>query len=167
MKLNPSKDLDYNILEEGIYLYKINDDITTYDIRMKAPNKEQVLTNSAIHTLEHIINTYLKTVEFADNIIFFGPMGSRTGFYLLTKNLSDKYSVELIKDAFNYVLDFWGRIPNASPNECGNCLEHNLPQAKEEAKHFLNVIKDWTKDDLAYPVAPVEDDEETTDNPVD
>ena len=63
MKLNPSEDLDYNILEEGIYLYKINDDITTYDIRMKAPNKEQVLTNSAIHTLEHIINTYLKTVE--------------------------------------------------------------------------------------------------------
>ena len=85
MKINPSADIDYNILKEGIYLYKINDDITTYDIRMKAPNKEQVLTNSALHTIEHIVNTYLETVEFADNIIFFGPMGSRTGFYLLTK----------------------------------------------------------------------------------
>ena len=124
MKINPSADIDYNILKKGIYLYKINDDITT---------------NSALHTIEHIVNTYLETVEFADNIIFFGPMGSRTGFYLLTKNLSDKYSIELIRNAFNYVAEFWGRIPNASPN----------------------VIKDWTKDDLAYPVAPPKEDDDS------
>lgn len=161
MKLNPSENIDFNILEEGIYLYKINDDITTYDIRMKAPNKEQVLTNSALHTIEHIANTYLATTEFADNIIFFGPMGSRTGFYLITKSLSDKYSIELIKDLFNHISEFWGRIPNASPNECGNCLEHNLPQAKEEAKHFLAVIKDWTKDKLDYPVAPPQEDDDS------
>lgn len=161
MKLNPSADIDYNILNAGIYLYKINDDLTTYDIRMKAPNKEQVLTNSAIHTIEHIAGKYLEKTEFADNIVFFGPMGSRTGFYLITKSLSDNYSIELIKSLFGYIAEFWGRIPNASPNECGNCLEHNLPQAKEEAKHFLNVIKDWSKDMLAYPVAPVEDEDES------
>ena len=107
----------------------------------------------APETKEHIIKKYLKSTEFNDNIIFFGPMGSRTGFYLITKSLSDKYSVELIKNAFEYLNDFWGKIPNASVNECGNCLEHNLPQAKEEAKHFIEIIKDWTKDNLDYPTA--------------
>mgnify|MGYP000049695274 FL=1 len=153
MKITPSEKINFNVLKPGIYISKINDDITTYDIRMKQPNKEPVLTNSAVHTIEHIIKKYLKSTEFNDNIIFFGPMGSRTGFYLITKSLSDKYSVELIKNAFEYLNDFWGKIPNASVNECGNCLEHNLPQAKEEAKHFIEIIKDWTKDNLDYPTA--------------
>ncbi|MBQ9531522.1 MAG: S-ribosylhomocysteine lyase [Eubacterium sp.] len=151
MKLTPSSDIDYNILKKGIFLSKIDDDITTYDIRMKEPNRETVLTNSAIHTIEHIFKTYVQNTEFADNIIFFGPMGSRTGFYFITKRLSDNYSIQLIKDAFTHISEFWGRIPGASPNECGNCLEHNLPQAKEEAKEFLEVIRDWTKEDLEYP----------------
>ena len=153
MKITPCEKINFNVLKHGIYISKINDDITTYDIRMKQPNKEPVLTNSAVHTIEHIIKKYLKSTEFNDNIIFFGPMGSRTGFYLITKSLSDKYSVELIKNAFEYLNDFWGKIPNASVNECGNCLEHNLPQAKEEAKHFIEIIKDWTKDNLDYPKA--------------
>lgn len=153
MKITPCEKINFNVLKPGIYINKINDDITTYDIRMKQPNKEPVLTNSAVHTIEHIIKKYLKSTEFNDNIIFFGPMGSRTGFYLITKSLSDKYSVELIKNAFEYLNDFWGKIPNASVNECGNCLEHNLPQAKEEAKHFIEIIKDWTKDNLDYPTA--------------
>lgn len=153
MKITPCEKINFNALKPGIYISKINDDITTYDIRMKQPNKEPVLTNSAVHTIEHIIKKYLKSTEFNDNIIFFGPMGSRTGFYLITKSLSDKYSVELIKNAFEYLNDFWGKIPNASVNECGNCLEHNLPQAKEEAKHFIEIIKDWTKDNLDYPTA--------------
>ena len=153
MKITPCEKIYFNVLKPGIYISKINDDITTYDIRMKQPNKEPVLTNSAVHTIEHIIKKYLKSTEFNDNIIFFGPMGSRTGFYLITKSLSDKYSVELIKNAFEYLNDFWGKIPNASVNECGNCLEHNLPQAKEEAKHFIEIIKDWTKDNLDYPTA--------------
>ncbi len=153
MKITPCEKVNFNVLKPGIYIGKINDDITTYDIRMKQPNKEPVLTNSAVHTIEHIIKKYLKSTEFNDNIIFFGPMGSRTGFYLITKSLSDKYSVELIKNSFEYLNDFWGKIPNASVNECGNCLEHNLPQAKEEAKHFIEIIKDWTKDNLDYPTA--------------
>ena len=152
MKINPSLDLDYSKLKKGIYINKIDDDITTYDIRMKEPNTE-VLTNAAIHTIEHIFETYLANAEFGDNIVHFGPMGSRTGFYLLTRSLSDNYSLQLIKDGFHYIADFWGRVPRVSPNECGNCLEHNLPQAKEEAKQFLEAIKDWSKDDLEYPIA--------------
>ena len=159
MKVNNIDNIDFNILKAGIYISSINDDITTYDIRMKEPNKEPVLTNSSIHTTEHIIKKFLKQTEFFDNIIYFGPMASRTGFYLITKNLSDKYTVELIKKAFEYLADFWGKIPNASLNECGNCLEHNLPQAKEEAKYFIEIIKDWTKDNLEYPVAAEEDEQ--------
>ena len=160
VKTIPNFEIDHNILKRGIYINRIDDDITTYDIRMKEPNREQVLTNSAIHTIEHIFATYVRNTEFGDNIVYFGPMGSRTGFYFLTRRLSDSYSIQLIKDAFQYVAEFWGRIPGASPNECGNCLEHNLPQAKEEAKQFLEVIKDWTKDDLDYPEAVKEDENE-------
>ncbi len=157
MKTIPSFQIDHNILKRGIYISRIDDDITTYDIRMKEPNRENVMTNSAIHTIEHIFATYVRNTEFGDNIIYFGPMGCRTGFYFLTRSLSDNYSIQLIKDAFQYIADFWGKIPGASPSECGNCLEHNLPQAKEEAKHFLEVIKDLKREDLVYPTAPDEE----------
>ncbi|MBQ9516994.1 MAG: S-ribosylhomocysteine lyase [Eubacterium sp.] len=144
---------DHEVLKKGVYISKIDDDITTYDIRMKEPNRGDYLTNSAMHTIEHIVKEYVKNTEFGENIVYFGPMGSRTGFYLLTRSLTDKYTIQLIKDAFQHVADFWGRIPNASPKECGNCLEHNLPQAKEESKEFLEVIKDWTKEDMEYPTS--------------
>ncbi|MBE6720294.1 MAG: S-ribosylhomocysteine lyase [Ruminococcaceae bacterium] len=153
MKTNPSFQIDHETLKKGIYINRIDDDITTYDIRMKEPNRGDYLTNSALHTIEHILTTYFRGTEFGDNIIFFGPMGSRTGFYLITRSLTDNYSLRLIKDGFQHVADFWGRIPDASSKGCGNCLEHNLPQAKEEAKNFLEVINDWTKEDLEYPQA--------------
>lgn len=151
MKIVPSKGVDRNTLKRGIYISRIDGDITTYDIRMKEPNREQVMTTSAIHTIEHIFSAYADANEFGDSIIYFGANGSRTGFYLITRRLSDNYSIQLIKDAFEHIAEFWGRIPGASPSECGNCLDHNLPQAKEESKNFLEVIKDWTKDDLEYP----------------
>ena len=151
MKKIPSFQIDHTILTKGIYISRIDDDITTYDIRMREPKRETVMTNAAMHTIEHIFATYVRNTEFGDNIIYFGPMGCRTGFYFLTRNLSDKYSIELIKNAFKYIIDFWGAIPGASAGECGNCLDHNLPQAKEEAKAFYEIIKDWTKEDLVYP----------------
>ena len=157
MKLIPSFQIDHEILKRGIYISRIDDDITTYDIRMKEPNREPVLTNSALHTIEHLFATYVRNTEFGDNIIYFGPMGCRTGFYFLTRSLSDNYSIQLIKDAFQYIADFWGTIPGTAPKECGNYKEHNLLQAKEEAKQFLEVIKDWTRDDLTYPTAPTEE----------
>ena len=153
MKTNPRFEIDHNILKRGIYISRIDGDITTYDIRMKEPNREPVLTNSALHTIEHIFDTYARNTEYGDSIIHFGPMGSRTGFYFITKRLSDNYSIQLIKDAFEYIAGYWEKIPGTSPSECGNCLDHNLPQAKEEAKKFLEVIKDWTKDDLEYPTS--------------
>lgn len=158
MKTIPSFEINHDILKKGIYISRIDEDITTYDIRMKEPNRGDYLTNSALHTIEHIFATYVRNAEFGDNIIYFGPMGCRTGFYFLTRSLTDKYSIQLIKDAFQYIADFWGKIPGASHTECGNCLEHNLAQAKEEAKEFLEVIKDWTKEDLEYPKEETEEE---------
>lgn len=151
MKLTPSSQIDHNILKKGIYISRIDDDVTTYDIRMREPNREPVMTNAAIHTIEHLFKAYVKDSEFGDNILFFGPMGSRTGFYLLTRSLTDSYTIGLIKEAFRYISEYWGVIPGAKPSECGNCLEHNLPQAKEESKLFLDIINNWTKEDLKYP----------------
>jgi S-ribosylhomocysteine lyase len=164
VKTTPSADINYDFLKKGIYISRIDEDITTYDIRMKDPNTGDYLTNSAIHTIEHIFKTYLRGTEFGDNIVYFGPMASRTGFYLLTRSLSDNYSIQLIKDGFQYISEFWGRIPKISHTECANCLEHNLPQAKEEAKDFLEAIKDWSKEKLKYPTAPVEEENGKDDN---
>ena len=156
MKITPGAQINYDILKPGIYINRIDDDITTYDIVMKASNTGDYLTNSALHTIEHIFKDYVKDTEFGDSIIYFGPTGSRTGFKLLTRRLTDNYSIQLIRDAFEHISEFWGRIPRASHTECANCLEHNLPQAKEEAKEFLEVIKAWTKEDLKYPAAETE-----------
>ena len=151
MKKIPSFQIDHTILEKGIYISRIDDDITTYDIRMRAPNREPVMTNASMHTIEHLFATYVRNTEFGDNIIYFGPMGCRTGFYFLTRSLSDSYCIQLIKDAFAFIADFWGSIPGAAMSECGNWRDHNLQQAKEDAKQFLEIIQDWTKDDLKYP----------------
>lgn len=111
MKKIPSFQIDHTILEKGIYISRIDDDITTYDIRMRAPNREPVMTNASMHTIEHLFATYVRNTEFGDNIIYFGPMGCRTGFYFLTRSLSDSYCIQLIKDAFAFIADFWGSIP--------------------------------------------------------
>ncbi|MCD7723550.1 MAG: S-ribosylhomocysteine lyase [Clostridiales bacterium] len=151
MKTIPSFQIDHTKLKKGIYISRIDEDITTYDIRMREPNREVVMTNAAMHTIEHIFATYVRNTSLGDNIIYFGPMGCRTGFYFLTRSLTDSYAIQLIKDGFKYISEFWGMIPGATVKECGNCNDHNLAQAKEEARAFLEIIKDWTKDDLKYP----------------
>ena len=98
MKTIPSFQIDHNILKKGIYISRIDDDITTYDIRMRKPNREPVMTNAAMHTIEHLFATYVRNTEFGDNIIYFGPMGCRTGFYFLTRSLSDNYSINLDRE---------------------------------------------------------------------
>ncbi|MBR2134177.1 MAG: S-ribosylhomocysteine lyase [Eubacterium sp.] len=152
MKTAPGLQIDHNILKKGIYISRIDDDITTYDIRMREPNREPVMTNAAIHTIEHLFEAYVRDTQFGENIIHFAPMGSRTGFSLITRSLSDSYCIKLIIETFQYIADYWGTVPAASPKECANCVDHNLPQAKEEARAFLKVIENWTKDDLKYPV---------------
>ena len=153
MKTIPSFQIDHNILKKGIYISRIDDDITTYDIRMRKPNREPVMTNAAMHTIEHLFATYVRNTEFGDNIIYFGPMGCRTGFYLLLAgDYASKDIVALVTEMFEFIRDYRGEVPGASPKDCGNYLDMNLGMANYLAKRYLdNVLYGIDDSRLVYP----------------
>lgn len=142
--------VDHTKLEKGVYVSRIDGDITTYDIRMKKPNVEEVLDNGAIHTIEHLFATYARNCEYKDSVIYFGPMGCRTGCYFLTRNLSNKIVLQIIKDAFKFIAQYDGEIPGVSAVECGNYRDHNLVLAKVEAEKMLQILTPLTEDDMHY-----------------
>lgn len=143
--------VDHNKLLRGIYISRIDGDVVTYDIRMKLPNKGDYLSNPTMHTIEHIVATFVRNSNYKDNIIYFGPMGCRTGFYLLVRDaVSHSEVISLLKNAFLFLKDFQGVIPGYSAKECGNYLEHDLKTAKIEANEYLKVIENYTEDMLYY-----------------
>jgi len=142
--------IDHNKLMPGIYISRIDDDIVTYDIRMRKPNVPPFLTNAAIHTIEHLFATFARNSGFKDNIIYFGPMGCRTGFYFLVRNMKHADAIQLIIDIFKSIADFNGVVPGTTAAECGNYLEHDLGGAREEAKKFLPIISSWNEEKLKY-----------------
>lgn len=142
--------VDHTKLMPGIYTSRIDCGITTYDIRMRRPNVEEPMDNASIHTIEHLFATCARNSEFRDEVIYFGPMGCRTGFYFLVRNISQDDTIKLINDCFKFILGFEGEIPGASASECGNYREHSLDGAKKEAEKFLKVIGNWTKEQLEY-----------------
>lgn len=157
MEKIPSFTVDHKKLKRGVYVSRIDkcDDrclVTTFDLRMKEPNREPVMNTAEIHTLEHIIATYLRNCRIKDKVIYFGPMGCRTGFYLIMKgNLKPAQISEWLIKAFQYAADFDGEIPGAAPEECGNYLDQNLPMAKYEAKKYLEVLKHLDISTTTYP----------------
>lgn len=150
MKKIASFTVNHNTLKCGMYISRIDGDVTTYDIRMKKPNGGDYLENAGIHTLEHLFATYVRSTEYSDSIIYVGPMGCRTGFYFLTRDLPCKTAVELIKATFNFIKDYEGEIPGSTAIECGNYKDHNLEQAKGYAKDMAEVLKNWTENDVNY-----------------
>lgn len=142
----------------GIYVsrkdYVGKEIITTFDIRMTAPNREPVINTAEIHTMEHLGATFLRNHEtWKDKIIYFGPMGCRTGFYLiLAGDYQSKDVVELITKMYEFMADYEGEVPGASPRDCGNYLDMNLPLAKIVAKRYLdNTLKNISDKNLNYP----------------
>lgn len=148
MDLIPSFIIDHTNLQPGIYVSRqdtVGDAvITTYDIRMTAPNHEPCLNNGAIHTIEHLVATYLRNLEgWKDNVIYWGPMGCLTGNYLILKGFYPCETVrQLMLDAFRFVVEFEGKVPGTTPDACGNCLMHDLPMAKYEAKRYIQRLTD-------------------------
>lgn len=145
-------------LLRGIYVsrkdYIGKEIITTFDLRWKRPNIDKVMGTAEMHAIEHLGATFLRNHEKEkDNIIYFGPMGCRTGFYLLMKGeLESKNVVELIKELLIFVKDFEGEIPGASPRDCGNCEDMDLNLAKYEATKYLEeVIFNIGEENLNYP----------------
>lgn len=150
LKRITSFEVDHNTLKEGMYVSRIDGDVTTYDLRMKRPNGGDYLENKALHTIEHIIATFVRNSNYSENIIYFGPMGCRTGFYLLTRNLEAQKVIELVREAFEFLRDFEGEIPGYSAKECGNYLEHDLLGAKIESEKYLKAIKNYSVERLQY-----------------
>lgn len=151
MKTIASFQIDHTILPRGMYTSRVDGDVVTYDLRARRPNVEEVMTNAAIHTVEHLFATFVRNTDFAENIIYFGPMGCRTGFYFLTRGLTEEQAIKLTQDAFKFVADYEGEIPGTTAKECGNYRDHDLNGAKEEAKMMVEVLKNWQPKDLIYP----------------
>ena len=149
--------VDHIRLQPGLYVSRKdrvgNEMITTFDLRVTSPNDEPVMNTAEIHTIEHLAATYLRNDPvWKEKILYFGPMGCRTGFYLL---LAGEYSSEavlpLVKACFAFVADFEGEVPGASAKDCGNYLDMNLPMAKYWGKRYYETLANIDESRLTYP----------------
>lgn len=152
MKQIASFTVNHDILEKGMYISRIDGDVVTYDLRMKKPNGGDYLENAAMHTFEHLFATYARNSAWTDDVIYVGPMGCRTGFYLLLRdNVSYADAIRLVQESFRFIADFEGAIPGAQfPRECGNYLEHDLAGARKIAEDMCGVLAAWQEKDLYY-----------------
>lgn len=158
MKKIPSFTIDHLRLQRGIYVsrkdYVGDEVITTFDIRMKNPNREPALGQGAIHTIEHLAATFLRNhPTWVDRIVYWGPMGCLTGNYLLVKgDLESKDILGLMLETFRFIADYKGEIPGATAKDCGNYLLQDLPMARWEANKYLTeVLEVITDEQLVYP----------------
>lgn len=152
MKQIASFCVNHDHLEKGMYVSRIDGDVVTYDVRMAKPNCGVYPSNPVLHTLEHLLATYARNSRWSDQVVYVGPMGCRTGFYILVRDgLSNTQALELVKESLAWARDFQGTVPGtASSAECGNYLEHDLAGAKVLAADMLDVLKDWRAEDMAY-----------------
>lgn len=157
MKKIASFTVNHLTLKPGIYVSRkdhVGEEIlTTFDLRMTAPNLEPVMNTAEIHTIEHLGATYLRNhPQYADKTIYFGPMGCRTGFYLiLAGDYESSDIVSLMTDMYQFISDYEGEVPGASPRDCGNYLDLNLSMAKYLSDRYLEVLRKITPDRLVYP----------------
>lgn len=158
MKKITSFTIDHLKLIPGVYVSRKDfvgsETITTFDLRMTSPNDEPVMNTAEMHTIEHLAATFLRNhKDFGSKIIYFGPMGCRTGFYLLLAgNYESTDIIELLKEMYEFIANYEGEVPGASAKDCGNYLNMNLPMAKYLAKKYLDeVLMDITPERLIYP----------------
>ncbi len=157
MELIASFQIDHERLLPGVYVSRQDTFngtvITTFDLRFKMPNREPVMDMPVMHTLEHLCATYIRSQkEWADRVVYFGPMGCRTGCYVIfAGKLEPEDILPLLRGMLEWIEDFKGAIPGAAPAECGNYLEHNLNMAKYEARRYAEVLKNPAYENLHYP----------------
>lgn len=145
-----SFEVNHNTLHPGLYTSRVDGEITTYDLRFVRPNTPPFLSTASIHTIEHLFATYVRNSRWKDEVIYFGPMGCRTGFYFLVRHIPPQEVIRLVKQALSFIADFSGRIPGTSPEECGNYREHDLAGAQRDAKAMLERVKNWKESQLDY-----------------
>ena len=153
----PSFSINHLALLPGIYVSRKDrvggETVTTFDLRMTQPNAEPVMNTAEVHTLEHLGATFLRNdPQWGSRVLYFGPMGCRTGFYLLLAgDLTSREVLPLILRMTEFIRDFDGPIPGAAPRDCGNYLDQNLPMARYQAARYLEVLQHITEDRLVYP----------------
>ena len=144
--------VDHTTLLPGLYLSRRDGDIITFDLRFKKPNTGDLLSNSEMHSAEHLIATLLRNSAEKDAVIYFGPMGCQTGFYFLFDNrlLSCEGAIDLLKEVFAAAADFEGEMPGKSPAECGNYINLDVESGRRVCRFYADLIRDWTVEKLAY-----------------
>ena len=149
--------IDHIKLRPGLYVSRrdsVGESIvTTFDLRLTSPNEEPVMNTGEIHTMEHLAATYLRNEPaWKDRVLYFGPMGCRTGFYLLMKgDLSSREVLPLVRDCFRFIADFAGEVPGASAKDCGNYLDMNLPMANFWGRKYAALLDNVDDSRLIYP----------------
>lgn len=149
--------IDHIQLRPGLYVSRRDrvgaETVTTLDLRLTSPNDEPVMNTAEVHTIEHLAATYLRNdPAWKDRVLYFGPMGCRTGFYLLlVGNYNSQDALELVTRCFQFISDYQGEIPGASPRDCGNYLDMNLEMAKYWSRRYLSVLEHAGQAQLVYP----------------
>ena len=151
--------IDHIKLQPGLYVSRKDrvgaETVTTFDLRLTSPNEEPVMNTAEIHTMEHLAATYLRNEpRWKEKVLYFGPMGCRTGFYLLLAgDYCSRDVLDLVKDCFAFIRDFRGEVPGASAKDCGNYLDMNLPMANYWGKRYYDLLQQAGDDRLIYPQA--------------
>lgn len=138
IKQNASFMVDHRRFSEGLYISRIDADITTFDMRTRKPNSHELMDNVTMHTFEHMFSTYIRNTEL--DVLYFGPMGCQTGFYLLVRNADNDKVLAEIKTALSKIISHEGEVFGASEIECGNYLSLSLPSAVKEAERYLEIL---------------------------
>ncbi len=138
--------VDHDKLMPGIYVSRVDGDITTYDLRTRIPNAGDYMDNRTMHSVEHMFATYIRNSAISDNVIYFGPMGCQTGFYLLTRDLTNEQVLDAVLDTLQKIIDHEAGMFGAEQKECGNYRNLDLQDAKTESARYLTVLKGKTND---------------------
>lgn len=152
MKKIASFTINHDTLTRGMYISRVDGDVVTYDIRMKLPNGGDYLSNGAMHTFEHLFATYARNSTLSDQVIYVGPMGCRTGFYLLLRDsVGHADALALVQASVDFISGYVGTIPGSKKEECGNYREHDLAGARAIAAEMKQVLERWNVEKMTYP----------------
>ena len=142
--------VDHDKITEGIYVSRIDGDVTTYDMRTRIPNEGDYMDNITMHTVEHLFATYVRSSAIGERVIYFGPMGCQTGFYLLVRDAKNEEILAIVKDILAKIIAHEGDVPGASRVECGNYKNLSLDAAKAECTRYLAILS-AKENDFTYP----------------
>ena len=140
--------VDHDLLTEGIYVSRIDGDVTTYDLRTRVPNAGDYMDNLTMHSVEHMFATYVRASEIGERVVYFGPMGCQTGFYLLVRNAVNEDVLEVVKRVLSKIINHSGEMFGAVRKECGNYKNLDLSAAKRECERYLNILESKENDFL-------------------